>query len=252
MYALGIDIGSATTKLVLLNDKKIAFSHVMYTHPDIRKTTGKILEVIGEKGYKISQMDSVVATGYGRTQVEFATKEITEITCHAKGVNWLFPSARTVIDIGGQDSKGIRIDERGRVNDFLMNDKCAAGTGRFLENMARVLEVNLEEMGPLSLEAEQAVTISSICTVFAETEVISQIAKGSARNEIIAGVHEAIAERVNSMLGRIGVEPQVAMTGGVAKNQGVVKCLEKRVGYPILIPENPQIMGALGAALLGS
>ncbi len=252
MCTLGIDIGSATTKVLILSDGKIKFSSVIPTHPDLNRTVASVREIVEGKGYSIEEMRGITATGYGRVKVPFANKVVTEISCHARGAHWLYPSARTIIDIGGQDSKVIRLDETGRVADFQMNDKCAAGTGRFLDNMARVLQVELSELGPLSLTAGKKVQISSICTVFAESEVISQIATGTPWVEIIAGLHEAITERIYGMAGRVGIIPDVAMTGGVARNQGVVKSFEEKTGYPILVPEDPQIVGALGAALIAA
>lgn len=252
MYTLGIDIGSASTKVVMLEESKIQFAHVIPTHPDLRQTVSQVEEIVRQNGFTITDMAAITATGYGRMQVPFATKVVTEISCHARGAHWLFPSVRTIIDIGGQDSKVIRLDNEGRVVDFQMNDKCAAGTGRFLENMARVLQVTLEDLGLLSLTAGKKAVISSVCTVFAESEVISQIAKGTPRVEIIAGLHEAISDRVYAMAGRVGVVPEVVMTGGVARNQGVVKSLEQKTGYSILVPSDPQITGAVGAALIAA
>lgn len=252
MYALGIDIGSATTKVVLLWEKSLKATQVVPTHPDPAETLKAIEEIIRQSGLRIPEIKAVTATGYGRKNVTFATKVVTEISCHAKGAHYLLPSARTVVDIGGQDSKVIRLDEQGRVVDFQMNDKCAAGTGRFLENMARVLKVNLEDLGELSLKAEKKAQISSICTVFAESEVVSQIAKGTPRMEVIAGLHEAIADRIFAMAGRVGVTPDVIMTGGVAQNMGVVRSLAPKLGYPVQVAENPQIVGALGAALIAA
>ena len=200
----------------------------------------------------VGQIGRVVATGYGRIAVPFASKKVTEITCHARGAYHLFPQTRTVIDIGGQDSKVIRLGKDGRVVDFVMNDKCAAGTGRFLEVMARALEVSLEDMGRLSDLARERLTISSMCTVFAESEVVSLIAEGHPKEDIIRGLHDAVSERVAGMAERVGLENGVTMTGGVAKNAGVVRSLEERLGVKISRPEEPQIVGALGAALIAA
>jgi len=193
-----------------------------------------------------------VSTGYGRNSVDFADKAITEITCHAAGAYFQDPAVRSVIDIGGQDSKAISMDDAGRVNDFVMNDKCAAGTGRFLEVMARALEVDLDAFGEMSLKADTPAAISSLCTVFAESEVISLIARGEKRENIIAGIHESIGSRVLAMAKRVGVTEPVMMTGGVAKNIGVVKALENRAGVSIKVSPNAQINGAIGAALLAA
>jgi predicted CoA-substrate-specific enzyme activase len=191
----------------------------------------------------------VVATGYGRISVPFADKRVTEISCHALGASKLFPDTRTVVDIGGQDSKVIRVGPGGKVLDFTMNDKCAAGTGRFLEVMAAKLKVPLNEMGSLSMGASGEVRISSVCTVFAESEVISLVAKNHPKEEIIRGIHRAIVNRVWSMVKTLGVQREVTMSGGVAKNRGVVAFLEEKLGHPIHVYREPQIVGGLGAAL---
>jgi len=191
-----------------------------------------------------------VTTGYGRSSFPLAHKMITEITCHARGAFYICPETRTVIDIGGQDSKVIRLDKQGRNVDFQMNDKCAAGTGRFLEVMARALEVRLEDLGRLSRSAQRTIKISSMCTVFAESEVVSLIADNQPKEVIIRGLHDAIADRILGMVRRVGVEEKVTLTGGVAKNEGVVLALEERLGVKVFVPPEPQIIGALGAALL--
>jgi len=202
-----------------------------------------------KSGDNFKNLSSIVATGYGRINVPFADKSITEITCHALGANWLNPGTRTVIDIGGQDSKVISIDENGRVVDFIMNDKCAAGTGRFLEVMAQALGVKTEELGNESLKSKKKITISSMCTVFAESEVISLVAEGCAKEDIIRGLHKAISNRICSMACRLRLENIITLTGGVAKNTGMVQALKKRLKAKVYVPEEPQIVGALGAAI---
>jgi predicted CoA-substrate-specific enzyme activase len=194
-------------------------------------------------------LKSIVATGYGRISVPFANKKVTEISCHGLGAYKLFPDTGTVVDIGGQDSKVIQVGPGGKVLDFTMNDKCAAGTGRFIEVMAAKLRVPLDEMGSLSMRARGEVRISSVCTVFAESEVISLVAQNHPKEEIIRGIHRAIVNRVWSMVKTLGVKREVTMSGGVAKNQGVVAFLEEKLGYPIHVHKEPQIIGALGAAL---
>ncbi len=191
-----------------------------------------------------------MTTGYGRDNLPFSGKNITEITCHAAGVHFLFPGAATILDIGGQDSKVIRIDDHGRVVDFIMNDKCAAGTGRFLEVIAKALEVGLEDLGSISQQTENNVEISSMCTVFAETEVVSLVADDTPIPEIVRGVHNVIVERGEILLGKIGMIEPVAMSGGVALNIGVVKELETRLNLDLKISDNPQLIGALGAAVI--
>jgi predicted CoA-substrate-specific enzyme activase len=194
----------------------------------------------------------MVATGYGRHAADFAGEKVTEITCHARGAHFVRPEARTVIDLGGQDSKAIAIDEKGKVRDFVMNDKCSAGTGRFLEVMAAALEIELDDLGRISLESESPASISSVCTVFAESEVVSRVAEGVNKVDIVAGIHQAIASRIYAMAVRIPVEERIVMTGGVALNVGVVRALEGRFKTDIIVPEMPQHMGALGAALIAA
>jgi predicted CoA-substrate-specific enzyme activase len=198
----------------------------------------------------LDNMDYIIGTGYGRKNIPFADGAVTEITCHARGAHFLFPDTRTIIDIGGQDSKVVSIDETGRPVDFSMNDKCAAGCGRFLEVMAKALETDLNEMGRLSLQSQNKIDISSMCTVFAESEVISAVASGQDRSDILNGIHYAIARRVGVMVEQVGVQDKITMTGGVAKNIGVVTALERQLGVKMIIPKDPQIIGALGAALI--
>jgi len=207
-------------------------------------------ELLEVSGLDSNSVGKIIATGYGRDSVSVAHKAVTEITCHAVGAYYLNPAVRSVIDIGGQDSKTIAIDVGGQVKDFAMNDKCAAGTGRFLEVMARALDVELDDFGGFSLKARQPAKISSLCTVFAESEVISLISQGEQRENIIAGIHEAIASRVVAMAGRVGMTAPIMMTGGVAKNIGVVKALEKKLGFKIEVSPKAQITGAIGAALI--
>jgi len=201
------------------------------------------------KGVAPTQVAYTVVTGYGRVRFNAADEEVSEISCHARGAFQLSGAVRTVVDIGGQDSKAIRLDPSGRVVDFAMNDKCAAGTGRFLEVMAAALGVPIEEFGTLALKSEHPVSISSTCTVFAESEAISHIARGAARQDVAAGLHQAIASRLFGLLSRVGLEPEVMLTGGVALNAGVVTALARLCARQITVPADPQTVGALGAAL---
>ncbi len=252
MYVCGIDIGSLATKLVLMNsNQKIIDFAIERSTFDFKKVGRSLFKNILEK-HDLARSDVfVMSTGYGRNTIEFADDRITEISAHAKGAQYSYPDARSVIDIGGQDSKAIVISKKsGNVIDFQMNDKCAAGTGRFLEVMASALEVSLDEIGQLALNSNSPASISSTCTVFAESEVISLFAQGSKKKDIAAGIHRSIAKRVASMAKRIGVEPLLIFTGGVAKNNAVKKYLEKELGFEVLRPENPQLTGAIGAALI--
>jgi len=226
---------------------------VLPTGASNKKSAEKVKQDVLEKASIVAgDVNRVLATGYGREAIEFADTRVTEITCHAVGARHLFPEVRTVIDIGGQDSKVIRVDESGRVVNFAMNDKCAAGTGRFLEVMARALEVSLERMGEVSATATKDVTVSSMCTVFAESEVVGLVAQGYETADIVRGIHRAIASRAAALAGRVGVAPQVVMTGGVAKNMGVVAELSTKLKIHISVPDDPQIVGALGAALIAA
>ncbi len=253
MIVAGIDIGSITTDALLFDaEKGIAAYSILQTGADFRKVSEVALDkALADLGKSCSDLAYIVATGCGRKRASLAREAITEITCIAKGVNYLFPDARTIIDIGGQDTKAVRIDGRGRVLEFEMNDKCAAGTGRFIEVMASALKVDLEEIGEISLKHTKDLTISSICTVFAESEVISLVSEGEGIEDIVYGIHRAIADRTMGLVNRLGgVEQQVVMAGGVAKNKGVVKALEKVMDTDILIPFESQVVSALGAALL--
>ena len=253
MLTVGMDIGSITTKAAVVKDGGILGTRVIFTGYNAEAAGNRVLdELLQELALGREDVERIVATGYGRNSVRFADSAVTEITCHAAGAHYLNPHIRSIIDIGGQDSKTIAVDENGRVKDFAMNDKCAAGTGRFLEVMARALEVDLDEFGDLSLRSQNPSKISSLCTVFAESEVISLISKGENRENIIAGIHESIAARVVAMAKRVGVVPPIMMTGGVAKNRGVVDALEKKLGCPIEVSTNAQENGAIGAAVLAA
>ena len=249
-YFAGVDIGSTMTKVVIMDQATIT-PVIGPTGPEHRKLANRVMEeALAKAKLSFDEITYVVATGYGRINVPFADKQITEISCHARGVGHLLPAARTVIDIGGQDSKGIKLKD-GRAVDFVMNDKCAAGTGRFLEVTAEELGVSLEDMGRLSLEAKNRVEISNTCTVFAAQEVVARLSDGVALPDIIAGLHEAIATRIYAMVRRLKIEREVALTGGGAKNIGLVKAMEAKLGFPALLPPEPLLTGAIGAALLG-
>lgn len=249
-FTLGIDIGSTASKCVLLADGATIVAKSLI---DVGAgTTGParaIEQVLSDAKMKQEDIAFTLATGYGRNSLmDIADKQMSELSCHAKGAAFLFPHVHTVIDIGGQDVKVMRV-ENGMMTNFQMNDKCAAGTGRFLDVMARVLEVNVEDLDDLGAKSTKTVGISSTCTVFAESEVISQLAAGSAKEDIIAGIHRAIAGRVSGLAHRVGIENDVVMTGGVAQNTGVVDALKEALECDILTSELTQYNGALGAAL---
>lgn len=251
MITAGIDSGSVSTKGAIINDGELLASTIIPTGYNVKTSAESALDILlTETGINRSDITSLIATGYGRKRIDFADQSVTEITCHAAGAHFQNPEIRSIIDIGGQDCKAILIDSRGNVANFVMNDKCAAGTGRFLEVMARALEVDLDQFGTISLTADNPASISSLCTVFAESEVISLIACGESRKNIIAGIHLSIGSRVAAMAGRAGVNGSILLTGGVANNIGVVKALEEKTGKPIEIPQYPQVNGAIGAALI--
>ncbi len=248
----GLDVGSLSCKAVLLSADAIVAHCTVQTGANPRLTGEKALEnALVEAGKHRQQVAYIVGTGYGRVNLPFVDKTITELTCHAKGAHYLNPEVRTVIDIGGQDSKVIRVDTDGNMIDFAMNDKCAAGTGRFLEVMARALELSLEKLGECSLQSQKPCSISNTCAVFAESEVISLLASGRDKNDIAAGLHLGVAQRVGNMVKRIGLVPEVAFVGGVAKNMGAQQTLEDFLEIRFVPATcDPQLNGALGAAVL--
>lgn len=250
---LGIDSGSTSTNAAILSASgELIASEVIRTGARAGDSARAVLgQVLAKAGLERDDLGLIVATGYGRVSVDFADETVTEISCHGKGAWFFDPDVRTILDIGGQDSKAIRLDDDGEVADFAMNDKCAAGTGRFLEAMARTLECDITELGALSLSSRHEVEISSMCTVFAESEVIGLIANDVDKADIAHGVHVSIAGRAFSLLRRVGLEPAYMMTGGVANNPGVVAELERLVGARLRICDNPAIVGAVGAAVCG-
>ncbi len=251
MIVAGVDIGSLTGKALILNDNKIQSWSIILTGPDSAETAKKVMDqTLKKSNLSLRDIDYVVSTGYGRILVPFADKNITEISCHAKGANWLLPTVRTILDMGGQDCKAIRCDEKGMVTNFIMNDKCAAGAGRSMEVMAKILDVPLEEIGEKSLNiVDKPAKISSTCTVFAKSEVISLLRSGVHKNDILAGLCEGLAGTVYSLLTRVGIEKEFAVTGGIAKNVGVIRRVESKINLKTNVFFEPQIVGALGAAL---
>ncbi|MCD8036380.1 MAG: acyl-CoA dehydratase activase [Clostridiales bacterium] len=253
IYTAGIDSGSTSTDAVIMDkDKNIIGKAIVATGAGATNGAKKALSLaLEEAGLAESDLTLIVTTGYGRENISFGESSVTEITCHAKGAHYLNPRARTVIDIGGQDSKAIRIDENGSVISFVMNDKCAAGTGRFLDMMARTMELSLDEMGEMGLHWKNDVTISNMCTVFAESEVVSLVAQDTPPSDIIHGLNNSVAGKTVSLVKRLGGESEYIMTGGVAKNKGIVAALEEKLGSKLFISEDAQLCGAIGAALIG-
>ncbi|HPR16911.1 MAG TPA: acyl-CoA dehydratase activase [Candidatus Cloacimonadota bacterium] len=247
---LGIDLGSRLSKLVVLNEREIVYTAITDTGVNPRQTAVKLLDnALQELKLEREQIDKIYSTGYGRNIVPFSDLRISEISCHAKGCHYFFPSAATVIDIGGQDSKVMLLDAKGKVVDFTMNDKCAAGTGRFLEVTANILESTVDELGELSARSKEDIDIDSTCVVFAESEIIGLIAAGNESAEIINAVHRSIACRIKNLIAPMNWQQPVVFTGGVAKNCGMQKSISAILEVALLIPQNSLITGALGAAL---
>jgi predicted CoA-substrate-specific enzyme activase len=253
LYFAGVDIGSTMTKVVLTDKAgNLASTIKGPTGAEHRQLANEVMrQALKEADLQIDDISYIVATGYGRLNVPFADRQITELSCHARGIYSLFPNVRTAIDIGGQDAKCLKIDN-GRLVNFVMNDKCAAGTGRFLEVTATALGIKLEDMGDISLKATNKIQISSLCTIFAQQEVVALVSRGEELENILAGLHDALAGRIAALARRLGIEPDLVLTGGVAKNAGMVKAMRESLDCEILVPQEPLITGALGAAILAN
>ncbi|MDR2132352.1 MAG: acyl-CoA dehydratase activase [Clostridiales Family XIII bacterium] len=250
---LGVDIGSSSSKAVVVDAKrKVLGEHIVNRGTGSDGPEISVNVALEMAGLRREDIRRCVATGYGRMRYEGADKQITEISCHAKGVYFLAPAARTIIDVGGQDAKVIRVAEGGMVENFVMNEKCAAGTGRFLEVMTRVLGCGIDELSGLAARGRDGVDISNTCTVFAESEVISRLASGASREDVALGAHVSVAQRIAGLCARTGLADAVVMTGGVALNDSVVSAIEREIGRPIVRLYDPQGAGALGAAIFAA
>jgi predicted CoA-substrate-specific enzyme activase len=251
-HAMGVDLGSTTAKTVILDQDgaMVASSIVQMGAVSRAGVEAAMAQALASAGLTASDIARTVSTGYGRRLIPIADNTFTEITCHARGAHSLWPGVRLVIDIGGQDSKVIAVDENGFVDHFAMNDRCASGTGRFFEVLARALEVEIEEVGPLAMQGTRNLEISSMCATFAETEVISLLASGEEKADIAASVHRAVAARTLGLVAQVGKHTPIVMTGGVAKNEAAVKFVADKLGVEVVVPEDPQISGAFGAALI--
>lgn len=250
-FAAGVDVGSTQTKAVMMEESAgIVARMIVDTGANVTKAAeNAFLALCRDANVDTRDVGFVVGTGYGRYKIAFGNAQMTEISCHARGAHHVFPNTRTVIDMGGQDSKAIRIGGDGEVLDFVMNDKCAAGTGRFLANAADVLNIGLDEIGPLSLQATRPVKITTVCTVFVESDILSYLAQGKKAADILGGVHLAIAKRTVSLARRVAIEPGITVTGGVARNSGMVKALEDVLGVQLQVSTDSHFTGAIGAAL---
>jgi predicted CoA-substrate-specific enzyme activase len=254
MIVAGCDVGSLTAEAVIMTNGTILGSEIIRVRPRAEQSAKDVMDkLLARLELTYEDVDYCVSTGYGRETIPFADHNISEISCHGRGAHWLIPSIRTVIDIGGQDCKAIRVDKDGLLDDFVMNDKCAAGTGRSLELMSESLGVDVSELGPLSLEATNPAVITNQCSIFAEMEILHYMCEEIKLADIAAGINESMSRRVKMLAGKVGVKNEVGMTGGVSKNVGVVKYLEQMLGKTFLeFPEDPQIIGALGAAIFAS
>lgn len=251
MVFAGCDVGSLSAEAVIIKGGSIVSSEIIRVRPRPEQSADDVMgAALAGAGLSFDDIDYCISTGYGREHIPFADDNVTEISCHGKGAQWLVPSVRTVIDVGGQDCKAIRVDENGGLINFIMNDKCAAGTGRFLEGMCKTLGVSLEELSALSMDSEKPLQINSICSVFTEIEALCLVNEGESLPDITAGINQAMARRIKGLVARIGIKKDVCFTGGVAKNAGVVKSMEEILGVDLVnMPRDPQIIGALGAAL---
>jgi predicted CoA-substrate-specific enzyme activase len=250
-FAAGIDVGSTQTKAVLLDASRAIIARALInTGANVKRAGQAALDALLEhSGAAREQVGFVVGTGYGRYKIEAGNAQVTEISCHARGAHLLFPATRTVIDMGGQDTKAIKIGPDGSVLDFCMNDKCAAGTGRFMAGAADVLGLPLDDIGGISLRGTQPIRLTSVCTVFVESDILGYVAQRKRVEDILAGVHQAIAARTIGLVRRVGMEPEITFTGGVARNIGMVQALEEKLGAPLNVSSEAHFVGALGAAL---
>lgn len=250
-YFAGVDIGSAFSKAVIMKEDKILSHYVMPSGGDYKLAAGEVFGKALEKA-KLSPADisACIATGYGAKSVPFANGVVSDISAGARGIAYIFPSVRTVIDVGGQFSRVFKVNERGKPTGFLLSEKCAAGSGRFLQIIAKVLQVGLEDIGELSLRSKQNIDFNTGCAVFAESEAISRLAEGAAKEDILAGVHRALAAKIQSLVARLGVEPDCALIGGGAKDIGLLRRVEEGLGCQLLVPDEPQVVAALGSAII--
>ena len=251
MITAGIDMGAKNVKVVILKDGKVLAKGQTSSGFDQKAAAEKMFnEVLEKASLAKDEIDHVVATGAGKDLAPYANGEISMMGADALGGNFLFPSARTVIDVGAEEGRAVKCDDKGKMTDFVINERCAAGAGTFVEAMSRALELKLEDIGPLSLKAERAVPMNAQCTIFAESEVVTLIHEKTSKADIAAAIHDAIADRIASMTRRLGIQKDVVLVGGVAKNVGFISSLEKTLGVNLLVPEEPEFVGALGAALL--
>ncbi len=250
-YFMGVDIGSGTSKGVITSDDRPLARHLLISGVNYRVTARRLVdELLAKAGLSPKEIAATIATGYGAENVPYAAEAIVDIRCCARGIGALLPAARTVIDLQGMSTQVLRVNDRGQVTNFAVSEKCAAGSGRFLEVIANVLRIKLEDIGPLSLKSKNPVTFTTGCAVFGESEAISRVSEGAAKEDILAGVHKALANKIYTMVERVGLEKECAVSGGGALNTGLVKSIEDRLGVKVLVAPEPQFVTALGAAIV--
>jgi predicted CoA-substrate-specific enzyme activase len=252
-WFLGVDVGSVTTKAVVTKDSELVAYHTVPSGSNYKVAAERVIEeALAKAGLSPENIAYAVATGYGANSVDVANQQVTDISCCARGMSHLFPSVRTVIEIGGQASKVIRVSTQGRAINFAVSERCAAGSGRFLQIIARVLQIDIKDVGPLSLQAKNPVTYTTGCAVFGESEAISRVAEGAAKEDILAGVHNSLAAKISNLIDQVGMEEDCAITGGGALDVGLIMRVEEKLGVHLLVPPQPQITAALGAALMAT
>ena len=250
-WFMGIDIGSGTSKGVIIKDGKLKAYHLLPSEANYRAVAQKLSEeLLAKLGLSPQDITSTTATGYGAGSVPFSNQQVADIRCCARGINSLFPSVRTVIDVQEMSSQVIRLDEKGQVTNFVVSEKCAAGSGRFLKIIANVLRIDLNDIGPLSLKSNNPITFTTGCAVFGESEAISRVSEGISKEDILAGVHKALANKLSALIGRVGLEEKCAISGGGGLNVGLIKSVEEKLGVQLLVPPQPQLVTALGAAIM--
>ena len=250
-WFMGIDIGSGTSKGAILQDGKLKEYHLLPSGNNYRTSAQKLRdELLDKAGLSAEDITYTVATGQGAGNAPFSNQQVTDIRCCARGINSIFPSVRTIIDVQAQSSQVIRLNEKGQVTNFVISEKCAAGSGRFLEVIANVLQIDLKDIGPLSMKSKKPVTFTTSCAVFGESEAISRVAEGIAKEDILAGVHQALANKISALINRVGPEKDCAISGGGGLDIGLIRNIEEKLDIKLLIPPQPQIITALGAAIL--
>jgi predicted CoA-substrate-specific enzyme activase len=252
-WFLGVDVGSVTTKAVVTKDSELVAYQTMPSGSNYKIAAERVVtEALAKAGLSSEDIAYAVATGYGANNVDIASQQVTDISCCARGVSRLFPSVRTIIEVGGQASKVIRVSSEGRAINFAVSERCAAGSGRFLQIIARVLQIDIKDVGPLSLKAKNPATFTTGCAVFGESEAVSRVAEGAAKEDILAGVHNALAAKISNLIDQVGLEEDCAITGGGALDVGLIMRVEEKLGVHLVVPPQPQITAALGAALVAA